>query len=211
MRKSVVPFLLATVFVACNNPEKQAASADAKDSVRITKDGPSPIHNVGDTLQKNERYQPETTNAATAEKLQVFLRDYLKDDLALLAPDDRNFSFYGKNMDSDDKPEYFIRLDGNYFCGSGGCTFLLLDDDLRLVNRFTVMSGPVFISPKATGGWNDVILKGKNENSYVHLKFDAKTAKYPSNPSLVIESKEAPSSQDYAMWQDDYEAKDFTF
>ena len=211
MRKSLVPFLLATVFVACSNPEKQAASADAKDSVIIMKDGPAPIPSLGDTLQKNERYQPETTSIATAEKLQVFLRDYLKDDLALLAADDRNFSFYEKNMDGDDKPEYFIRLHGNYFCGSGGCTFLLLDDDLTLVNRFTVMNGPVFISQKTTGGRNDLVLKGKNQNSYVHLKFDSKTAKYPSNPSLVSESEEAPSKQDYAMWKDDYEAKDFTF
>ncbi|RXM41108.1 hypothetical protein BOQ62_02285 [Chryseobacterium sp. CH21] len=163
------------------------------------------------TVAEQSDYQSETTDNATAEKLKLYLQDYLKTDLPSLEAQDRKFSFYAVDLNNDKKDEYLISLSGRAFCGSGGCTFLLLSNDLKLINRFTVMNPPVFRSAGITSGWNDLILISGNEK-YKHLKWDAKTGKYPSNPSLVKDTEIAPSGHDFIMWDDNFSrAKIFEF
>ncbi|NIF06316.1 hypothetical protein F3J23_12790 [Chryseobacterium sp. Tr-659] len=200
--------LSALVLSACKKEEKKAADKTAD---RLTA---SPEGNAPDSVNlaaEEPAFQPETADETTAEKLKLYLRDYLKADLPSLEASDRKFSFYAIDLNNDKKDEYFISLSGRGFCGSGGCTFLLLDNNLKLINRFTVMRGPVFRSSSVTDGWNDLILKGSN-NKYIHLKWDAKAGKYPSNPSVVKETDIAPAGHDFIMWDDDFSrAKPFTF
>lgn len=152
-------------------------------------------------------YAEETRSEATAAKLRSFLTSYLKDDLPTIPAEERRFSFYEIDLNDDQRNEYFISLTGSAFCGSGGCTFLLLGNDLSVINRFTVMRPPVFRSNHTTNGWHDLILIGNltpGKEQYRHLEWDNKSKKYPSNPSLITPVELAPSGHDYIMWDDEF-------
>jgi len=197
----------AVMLTACKKEEKKLE--ENTDPVISSSEGKAEDSAKTDTAESG--YSSDTTDNATAEKLKLYLRDYLKSDLPSLETSDRQFSFYTVDLNNDKKNEYFISLSGRAFCGSGGCTFLLLSSDMKLINRFTVMRPPVFRSAVITSGWNDLILKSGNEK-FRQLKWDAKAGKYPSNPSMVEETDMAPSGHDFIMWDDNFsKAKTFTF
>lgn len=169
------------------------------------------------TPKEEVYYAQETTNEKQAASIKDFLQKYLKNDLQFIEPENRNFSFYAIDMNGDKKPEYFVSMKGSYFCGTGGCNFLLLSNDFKLINNFTVMNEPIFRSSHKTKGWNDIILYGAYDKnggvkSWVHLKYDAKRKKYPSNPSMVKPIPIAPNGHDFTMWYKDYApAKEFSY
>lgn len=162
-------------------------------------------------------YAKETTNEQTATKLAGFLRKELADNLKFLKPEERKFSFYEVDLNDDNKPEYFIGFEGSYFCGSGGCSYYLLNNNLSVNTYFTVTRAPIIRSSAITGGWHDLILWGKwkpdtGVESYIHLKYDKAKGKYPSNPSVIKQSDVAPSGHDFVMWDDNFsKAKTFSF
>jgi hypothetical protein len=200
-------FVCILAAASCNNPSSKTGDNRGKD--RDTTASPKEDGRLDVTA---DNFQKETTDTAVATKLAVVLRDYLKKDLSLLKDSDRFFSFYDIDLNGDQRPEHFIRLEGNYFCGTGGCTFLLLDADLKPINHFTVMEGPVFRSSKVTNGWHDLIVHGRSKDKFVHLEFDKKKEKYPSNPSVVPEIDTAPSGHDFIMWHNQFSlAKPFKF
>ena len=71
-------------------------------------------------------------------------------------------------------------LTGSYFCGTGGCTILLLNSDGGLITTFTVTDYPIIVSNTITKNWKDLILYSNGKNHL--MKFNGKT--YPSNPSV---------------------------
>ena len=174
-----------------------------------------------DTIQKSDTistdtkatvFQKETTNEETAAKIKGFLTDYLKTDLKLLESNDRKFSFYEIDLNDDGKNEHFVQLYGPYFCGSGGCTFLLLDNNMKIVNRFTVTDAPIYRSKTKTNGWHDLIVLSRNDSEnpeYIHLKFDGR--KYPSNPTIIDPEATSPDDGDFIMWKNQSNAKEFPF
>ncbi len=197
----------AVMLAACKKDEKKLPENTAP----VISSSEGKVVDSAKTATTESGYNPDTTDNATAEKLKLYLQDYLKNDLPSLETSDRQFSFYTIDLNNDKKNEYFISLSGRAFCGSGGCTFLLLSSDMKLINRFTVMRPPVFRSAAITSGWNDLILKSGN-GKFIHLKWDAKAGKYPSNPSMVKETDMAPSGHDFIMWDDNFsKAKTFTF
>ncbi|WP_343555137.1 hypothetical protein [Sphingobacterium sp.] len=190
-------FCFTALIMACSGNTKNVKQIIANDTAKTesASDGVTAIQTD---------YQKETTDTLVAQKLRGFLLDYLNKDLAVMSADDRSFSYYALDLNADKKDEYFIRLNGSYFCGSGGCTFLLLDNTFKLINRFTVMKAPVFRSSKVTNGWNELIVHGSTKDKFVHLVFDPNKGKYPANPTVEKESDLAPSGHDYVMWHDDF-------
>jgi hypothetical protein len=91
------------------------------------------------------------------------------------------------DLDGDGAPEAIVYLTGPW-CGSGGCTTLILeptDSSFRVVAKITVTWAPIRVLPSTSHGWRDIavfvhgggILKAYN----ARLSFDGKT--YPVNPS----------------------------
>jgi NlpE N-terminal domain len=164
-------------------------------------------------------FDEETTNEETANKIKEFLRGKFKDELAknALKENDKQFTFYELDLNSDRKNEYLVSLSGTYNCGVGGCCYYLLNNDFTVNTYFTVMISPIFRSFAKTNGWNDLIMIGEkdakgNSLKFIHLKYNAKTKSYPSNPSLVPQTETAPSGHDMTMWHDSYGfAKPFSF
>lgn len=109
------------------------------------------------------------------------VQQILKADLPVMSPDQRRFKLESIDLNGDGKREHFVFFQNSYFCGSGGCTYLLLDPQGRLITRFTVADIPVIVLTSKTKGWRDLLLNHKGQTH--KLRFDGK--RYPGNPSTA--------------------------
>ena len=137
----------------------------------------------------SEKFAPGSVDDLMSKNIINFLtQSYLENDLQFLTENDRKFQFYKIDLNDDGKEEYFVRFMSSYFCGTGGCTFLLLDRYAEVINKFTVMDAPIYISKDKTNGWKKLIVQSVGK--FKELIFDGKS--YPSNPSVAPDSKTQP-------------------
>lgn len=121
--------------------------------------------------------------------LKTFLQGYLRD------PDDGDdkttqYSYALTDLDDDRVPEAIVYLIGQSWCGSGGCTVLVLKrngSSYKVVTHMTVARLPIHVLPSKTNGWHDItvwVQGGGIQPGYAAvLSFNGK--KYPNNPSTV--------------------------
>jgi hypothetical protein len=93
------------------------------------------------------------------------------------------------DLNGDGKQEAIVYLLGNDFCGSGGCSVLVLtpqDSSYNVVTETTISRPPIRILATKTNGWSDLSVSvsgGGIKNAYdAKLSFNGK--KYPSNPTI---------------------------
>lgn len=155
-------------------------------------------------------YAEGTTDAAIANKIKQYLtNDYLKNDVEYMAKEDRKFQFQTIDLNNDGQQELFINFITNYFCGTGGCTLLLLDHNWKIITHFTVTSTPIMVEPNKEKKWP--VLMVKDNGVWKDLIY--KNGKYPSNPSFLSKSKfDAPSGHARILFSDEFSlAKTFNF
>ncbi|KQR93389.1 hypothetical protein ASG01_09380 [Chryseobacterium sp. Leaf180] len=146
------------------------------------------------------------------DSLALKLKDYIiskylkPEDLRVIDPGERKFHMQQIDLNSDAKKEIFISFYTPYFCGSGGCTLLLLDSKLKLINRFTVIRTPITVDSQTENGWK--VLWFKEGNSWKKLM--NKNGKYPSNPSLVKPTEEVPETDAVKLFDTDT-SKSYSF
>ena len=199
---SSISICLFLVFFSCkkepNTPETIQETSSHQDTIATE-----------ESLKTNEKaFAPQSTDEQTANNLKNFLvYEFLKDDISFLKPDERKFQFYKIDLNEDGQEEIFVRLMSSYFCGSGGCTFLLLDKYGEVITKFTVTRAPIFVEPRKVNGWS--LLLVKDAGVYKELRVDKGT--YPSHPSLVSKAPyDAPSGHAQVIFGDDiYECKTF--
>ncbi|VXC07951.1 conserved hypothetical protein [Flavobacterium sp. 9R] len=135
-------------------------------------------------------YGINSSSLKTADLIRLTLKDLYKDDLAKNFIDDnsKKFIFFEYDLNEDGKKEILVGLTGGYFCGTGGCTQLLLDDQGNVITQFSVSGNPVVIDTNKTNGWKDLFIYSGSK--YRIVKFNGKT--YPSNPSMQPELKVTP-------------------
>ena len=162
------------------------------------------------TSQPQNEFAPQSIDQQTANNIKNFLiNHYLKDDLQFLQPSDRKFQFYKIDLNDDGKKEIFIRFMSSYFCGTGGCTFLLLGKYGKIITKFSVTRAPIFVEPTKENGW--AILLVKDAGVFKELKFS--DGKYSSNPSILPKAPyDAPSGHAAVMFDDTFsKSKTFNF
>jgi hypothetical protein len=180
----------------------------------------SPVEGVNTTVKDSTMpstpetsesvYVQQSTDPQTAANIKTFLtEEYLKDDLALMDENDRKFQFYKIDLNKDGNEEIFVRFNGPYFCGSGGCTLLLLDNYGEVITKFTVMRPPIFAETTQVNGWS--LLLVEDAGVFKELKFE--NGSYPSNPSLLPKAPyDAPSGHAEVIFNDDmYKYQTYTF
>ncbi len=188
-------------FAACNGTQKKGSSNAAENSTN------------DDTLQGKSTDSLTGTSSRinkTAALVKSALIELYKDDLAknLIDTASRKFVFSEQDLNGDGSNEIFVGTTGPYFCGSGGCTVLLLDANGLLINRFTVVGYPLFVDSEKSNGWYDLVVPSGNKKRL--LKFDGK--KYPSNPSVQpVYSKTVNDQLPRALDMDNEQNRWFTF
>jgi hypothetical protein len=123
--------------------------------------------------------QPTVRNQ---DSLKKFLRDYLKDTAT-------TYRSAFVDLNEGGAQDAIVYLTGQSWCGSGGCTLLILAPDgpsYRLVTKITVVRLPICILATRSNGWHDISVQvrggGIQPGYEADLPFDGKT--YPSNPSV---------------------------
>ncbi|GAO42603.1 hypothetical protein FPE01S_01_16180 [Flavihumibacter petaseus NBRC 106054] len=132
------------------------------------------------------------SNTGAIVATQAALRMIYADDLkkGLIDSASRTFSIFETDLNNDGKSEILVGLSGSYFCGSGGCTILVLSSEGKPISTITVTEPPLIIASTNTNGWKDLFLQSRGK---WHLaRYDGK--KYPSNPSVLPVAKEAPAA-----------------
>lgn len=194
MKKAIVTLsiLVFSGIVSCKKEVKQEESTTDTSKVAVidavkteSMADPDPT----DTIPAGS-YGINSYNMKTADLVRLTIKDLYKDDLAKNFIDDysRKFIFFEYDLNDDGKKEILVGLTGPYFCGSGGCTQLILDDQGNVITKFSVSGNPVIIDTNKTNGWNDLFMYSGSK--YRIVKFNGKT--YPSNPSTLPELKLVP-------------------
>lgn len=93
------------------------------------------------------------------------------------------------HLNGDRRLDALVYLDGPAWCGSGGCTVLVMEavpeEDADELGRFvpaaeiSLMHGPVTIAPTASHGWHDLVVED-GQGQWRRLRFDGET--YPFSP-----------------------------
>lgn len=193
MKKAIITLAIVTFFgiTSCKKEAKQEKTPI--DSTTVVVDtvktegmvDPDPT----DTIPAGS-YGINSSNLKTADLIRLTIKDLYKDDLAKNFIDDnsKKFIFFEYDLNEDGKKEILVGLTGGYFCGTGGCTQLLLDNQGNVITQFSVSGNPVVIDTNKTNGWKDLFIYSGSK--YRIVKFNGKT--YPSNPSTLPELKVTP-------------------
>ncbi len=131
------------------------------------------------------QYQP---TARDQESLHKFLQQYLRKQ----GLDDNKTTRYSAayvKLHGDAPQQVITYLQGNEWCGSGGCTMLVLARDgssYRVISRTAITRLPIRILKSSTKGWHDIgvwVQGGGIQPGYeAKLSFNGK--EYPTNPSV---------------------------
>jgi len=208
MRYVSLLLLIACLIFACQPKDKNKMESpeSIEKSSESSPDGAS-LEETDQNQQNQEAFVPQSTDEQTANNLKSFLRNYVGPDYESLQEMDKRFQFYQKDLNDDGNMEIFVRLMGPYFCGSGGCTFLLLDKYGEVITKFTVTRAPIFIEPSKVNGWS--LLLVKDSGVFKELVFE--NGSYPSNPSVLPKAPyDAPSGHAEIMFDENF-AKSKTF
>jgi len=149
-----------------------------------------------------EEFVAQSVDDQLAKNIKNFLiKDYLKDDLAVMNDSDRKFQMYKIDLNNDGKDEVFVRFLTPYFCGTGGCTFLLLDHQGEIITDFSVTRAPIFAEQTYKNGWQLLLV----QDAGVFKEMVYKNGTYPSNPSLLEKAPyDAPSGHAEIMFDKDF-------
>jgi hypothetical protein len=140
---------------------------------------------VQDTLSKTlggtaDLSEVSEKNNKEVELIRKQLLVLLKKDLPAMTKEDRYFYYDAFDLNNDKKNEYFVGFSNSYFCGSGGCSGYILNNDGSVINHFTVTDFPIYVAASSTDKFYDLIMKS---GGIAHL-IKMKNGKYPSNPSI---------------------------
>jgi len=94
------------------------------------------------------------------------------------------------DLNDDGKPEAIVHLTSSEWCGSGGCTTLVLardGDSWRVLAKISVTRPPIRVLTTKSNGWHDIaawVQGGGIQPGYeAELRFDGK--RYPANASVA--------------------------
>lgn len=93
------------------------------------------------------------------------------------------------DLNNDGTPEAIVYLTGSKWCGSGGCTSLVLAQDKstwKIVTKITITRPPIRMLSNISHGWHNIsvwVQGGSVKTGYdAELIFNGKT--YPKNPTV---------------------------
>jgi hypothetical protein len=149
---------------------------------------------------------------AKAPSLQNFLIEYLG---APESEEDRTSTRYlsaTTDLNGDGQPETIVYILGSGWCGTGGCSMLILttqNTHYKVITRTTVTQLPIRVLSTRTNGWLDLAVWVSGGG--IRLGYEAKLAfngrRYRSNPTVAPAKKLFPRSPGTTLIQEDAESQ----
>lgn len=185
MKKLFSVLYIAVILMSCNQSENEHKKSKEHATSQITENASvSIILTDPDTTDNYPAgsYGINSSSIETASKIRSRLQQLFKDDLekSLIDDNSRRFVFFEYDLNGDSLKEILVGFTGMYFCGSGGCTIYLFDNQLHVNTIFTVSDYPVVIDRSRSNAWNDLFIYSAGKHHI--MRFDGK--KYPANPSV---------------------------
>jgi hypothetical protein len=132
---------------------------------------------------------PASASAADERALVAYLK-------TLDQSDDTQCAVAFVNLSENHFNEAIVQLAGSEWCGSGGCTTLVLekgDASWERISEITVTRLPIKVLSSTSHGWHDIAVQiqggGIRQPREAVLKFNGRT--YPANPTTVSAKKPA--------------------
>lgn len=177
----LIAFVSALVFAGCRSSGGGQSSAATNSVVTDTTGETQLDPDTTDTIPV-QFYDTSTFRKVAVDTVRAGLQKRYADDLSKNIIDSlsRRFIIFEHDLNDDGVKEIFVGFSGPYFCGSGGCTFLIMDSAGKVITQFSVSEYPVIIANSKTNGWHDLIITSNHKNHV--MRFNG--TKYPSNPSI---------------------------
>ncbi len=127
-------------------------------------------------------------NSNQGETLTKFLQSYV----GSRGNEDRTTRYVSASVDlrDDGAPEFVVYLTGRSWCGSGGCTMLILRPEgqsYKVFAKIMIVRSPIRVLAAKSHGWHDIAVRvqgGGIVQAYeARLSFNGKS--YPSNPTTI--------------------------
>lgn len=131
------------------------------------------------------------TASGSINNLQTFLRHYLgeKYDVGPSGRVTTRFSYAFVSLHKGGQ-EVVVYINGNYWCGTGGCSGMILErfgSRFRIIQELALVRLPILVLPSESHGWHDLAMPvegGGIINMYMAwLRFNGRA--YPSNPTMA--------------------------
>ncbi|TDW44282.1 hypothetical protein EV144_10931 [Flavobacterium sp. 270] len=140
---------------------------------------------IEDTLTKTAAGTADVSDApAKDDKVVNMIRKQLlillQKDVPAMTKEDRFFYYDAVDLNNDKKDEYVVGFTNSYFCGSGGCSGYILNNDGSVISNFTVTEFPILIAPSSSEKFQDLLFSSKGKFHLMKMK----NGKYPPNPSV---------------------------
>lgn len=119
--------------------------------------------------------------------VKTFLQDYLAQRFG---PDETTrYSAAFVSLSGRADKEVIVYVMGGRWCGSGGCTTLILqkkDGKYKIVTKLTIVNRPIRILDSVSNGWHDlgVLVRGGGVDAPHEALLPFNGVKYPGNPSV---------------------------
>ncbi len=141
----------------------------------------SPVTEQNVTEQNATQQDVAVVNSANAETVASWVESQVLSPVGLsLQEDNIRFLTGSADLNKDGNAEHMVLMQGQYFCGSGGCTGYLFDNNGQMINSMTVVKTPVVLADSFSNGWQDFMVW--SDGSYRLMSYNGES--YPSNPSL---------------------------
>jgi hypothetical protein len=137
---------------------------------------------IPQTAQSGKKFS--APSQASAASLKAFLQDYSGDE-------DKTIRYLDAwiDLNGDGYPEVVVHLIGDGWCGSGGCTTLVLEpkgSSYKIVTKIPITHLPISVLNTRSNNWNNLTVwvqgGGIQEAYEAELRFDGKS--YPDNPTV---------------------------
>lgn len=211
-KRSLLLIFSGCVLLACTSNTKTDSKADSGMAITKVPDSKTDSDNkpnakiptAVDTIAPDyadttpgSQYDINTTSKKTAALIRTVLPVVLKENYQFISKANRRFIFFETDLNDDGRKEIFVGFNGLDFCGTGGCTALLLTADGKLITYFTVADYPFIIYNKKTKGWKNLVVRSNHADRLLTWN----GSKYPSNPSVAPKYKGLPSDEaPRALW-----------
>lgn len=160
---SVISFLLVSMtMLSCRIPASNGASEEQKE-----KNG---IAGEAHTWEKN-------AEGKLADWIKTFIQKEGDEG------SESNYSFMEVDLNNDALNDYLVRLEGDSWCGTGGCTVLIVEqqpDELKLLNDLSTVQD-MSVAEENNDGWQQIKVEiggGGSKPETLLYVYDKNRAKY---------------------------------